>query len=154
MMKSWSKRDAQRRIDSFFETTHAVGSGVGGRVAKFRSARLGAAVANLTNEASAAELFLPRGPAQHVLGEDVVIDYGDGQFGGVVNQSKGNEEFVPRLSLDDEDDDDLANLDLSQFSNPRDVSEAPDVAETPSPRALKRVKRSAAKEKRYEALLE
>ena len=64
MMKSWSKRDAQRRIDSFFQASHAVG----GRVAKFRSKRLGDAVARLTNDATEAAKMVLKRPARRRFG--------------------------------------------------------------------------------------
>jgi 5'-3' exonuclease len=132
MMKSWAKRDAQRRIDSFFEATHAVG----GRVAKFRSARLGAAVANLTNDPeSAADLFLQRGP-ENALDEHIIIDDGDGDL----SRAQPREQLAsdqPRL--DDDDDDELAALDLSQFSDRSPSKPSPS---KPSPPA-KRQRRAA-----------
>ena len=111
VMKSWSKRDSQRRIDSFFEATAAVG----GRVAKFRSKRLGAAVANLTNvkpdDPRLDELLLKRGG--NAL-NDTIVDHGDGQYG----EARGDAEPIVRLARDDDDDDDaLASLDLSQYSS-------------------------------------
>lgn len=112
VMKSWSKRDSQRRIDSFFETTAVVGA----RVAKFRSKRLGAAVANLTNaqpgNSTLDGLLLKRGG--NAL-RDTIVDYGDGQFG----EARGDPDPIVRLAPDDEDDDDdaLASLDLSQYSS-------------------------------------
>lgn len=132
MMKSWAKRDAQRRIDSFFEATHAVG----GRVAKFRSARLGAAVANLTNDPeSAADLFLQRGP-ENALDEHIIIDDGYGDL----SRAQPREQLAsdqPRL--DDDDDDELAALDLSQFSDRSPSKPSPS---KPSPPA-KRQRRAA-----------
>lgn len=132
MMKSWAKRDAQRRIDSFFEATHAVG----GRVAKFRSARLGAAVANLTNDPeSAADLFLQRGP-ENALDEHIIIDDGDGDL----SREHPREQLAsdqPRL--DDDDDEELAALDLSQFSDRSPSKPSPS---KPSPPA-KRQRRAA-----------
>ena len=131
MMKSWAKRDAQRRIDSFFEATHSVG----GRVAKFRSARLGAAVANLTNDPeSAADLFLQRGP-DNALDEHIIIDDGDGDLSRAQppDQLASNQ---PRL--DDDDDDELAALDLSQFSD-----RSPNKPSPPAPAPSKRQRRAA-----------
>ena len=109
MMKAWEERDAQRRIDSFFETTAAVG----GRVAKYRSKRLGDAVAKLTNRKSndeiMNELLLRR--ATNPL-EDRVVDYGDGEF-----NAPASPERQPTLTMDDSDDDEaFAALDVSQYT--------------------------------------
>ena len=131
-MKSWAKRDAQRRIDSFFEATHSVG----GRVAKFRSARLGAAVANLTNDPeSAADLFLQRGP-ENALDEHIIIDAGDGDLS---RAQPGDQLASDQPRLDDDDDDELAALDLSQFSDRSPSKPSPS---KPSPPA-KRQRRAA-----------
>jgi len=99
MMKSWSKRDAQRRIDSFFQASHTVG----GRVAKFRSKRLGDAVATLTNDATEAAKMVLKRPRETAL-DDVVTEGDDA-------------ERAPRLDDDDEDEDAMAALDLSQYSS-------------------------------------
>jgi len=113
MMKSWSKRDDQRRIDSFFETSHAVSS----RVAKFRSKRLGDAVKNLTNASGSevAAMILKR-TREEALG-DVIVDYDDGQHDNAVSD--------PEPKLDDGDDADFADLDLSQYSSDRVASPSP-----------------------------
>ena len=125
MMKSWSKRDDQRRIDSFFETSHAVSS----RVAKFRSKRLGDAVKNLTNASGSevAAMILKRS-REEALG-DVIVDYGDGQYDSAVPD--------PEPRLDDGDDADFADLDLSQYSSDRVASPSPKKPKKPKNRATR-----------------
>ena len=128
MMKSWSKRDDQRRIDSFFETSHAVSS----RVAKFRSKRLGDAVKNLTNASGSevAAMILKRS-REEALG-DVIVDYGDGQYDSAVSD--------PEPRLDDGDDADFADLDLSQYSSDRVASPSPKKPKKPKNRATAKPK--------------
>ena len=113
VLKSWSKKEAQRRIDSFFESTATISS----RVAKFRSARVGKAVANLTtNGVLNPDLVLLRDPANGLLDDDdVIVDYGDGQIGRVDREGRDQLALVPTL---DDEDDAFLEVDLSQFSNP------------------------------------
>ena len=126
MMKSWSKRDAQRRIDSFFQASHAVG----GRVAKFRSKRLGDAVARLTNDATEAAKMVLKRPRETAFRD--VLTEGDA------------DERAPRLEDDDDDAEAMAELDLSQYS-----SDAKSPVKTkPEPKPKRRAptrKRSAGK---------
>ena len=126
MMKSWSKRDAQRRIDSFFQASHAVG----GRVAKFRSKRLGDAVARLTNDATEAAKMVLKRPRETAFRD--VLTEGDA------------DERAPRLEDDDDEAEAMAELDLSQYS-----SDAKSPVKTkPEPKPKRRAptrKRSAGK---------
>ena len=117
MMKSWSKRDAQRRIDSFFQASHAVG----GRVAKFRSKRLGDAVATLTNDATEAAKMVLKRPRDTAL--DAVVTEGD------------DAERVPRLDDEDEDEDAMAALDLSQYSSDAKSPVKPKPKPKPKPKS-------------------
>ena len=89
----------QRRIDSFFQASHAVG----GRVAKFRSKRLGDAVARLTNDATEAAKMVLKRPRETAFRD--VLTEGDA------------DERAPRLEDDDDEAEAMAELDLSQYSS-------------------------------------
>jgi len=90
---------------------------VSSRVAKFRSKRLGDAVKNLTNASGSevAAMILKR-TREEALG-DVIVDYDDGQHDNAVSD--------PEPKLDDGDDADFADLDLSQYSSDRVASPSP-----------------------------
>jgi len=133
VLKSWSKRDAQRRIDSFFETT----STISGRVAKFRSSRVGKAVANLTsNGVLNPDLVLIRDPA-NALDEHIIVDYEDGDDDHGTGPSPQNN-VVPTLDTEN-DDDAFLEFDLSQYSNPS-PKKTPPPKSKPKPKAKPKAK--------------
>ena len=135
VLKSWSKRDAQRRIDSFFETT----STISGRVAKFRSSRVGKAVANLTsNGVLNPDLVLIRDPA-NALDEHIIVDYEDGS----AHDASASTHRGVMPALDDENDDEaFLEFDLSQYSNPS-PKKTPEPKSTPKPKPKAKPKAKA-----------